>query len=101
MRDLAEQTILITGATDGLGRAVAARLLGQGATVLLHGRDEAKGERVRAELAAATGNERLRFLRADLASLDEVRGLGELVLGETDRLPALVKNAGLGTNHDG
>ncbi len=101
VRELSEQTILITGATDGLGRAIAGRLAEGGATLLLHGRDEGKGERLRAELAAASGNERLRFLRADLASLDEVRGLGELVLGETERLDVLVNNAGIGTTTDG
>jgi NAD(P)-dependent dehydrogenase (short-subunit alcohol dehydrogenase family) len=101
VRPLPEQTILITGATDGLGRALAGRLAEQGATLLLHGRDERKGARVRAEIAAASGNEQIRFLRADLASLDEVRGLGELVAGETDRLDGLVNNAGIGTTTPG
>jgi NAD(P)-dependent dehydrogenase (short-subunit alcohol dehydrogenase family) len=101
MRPLSEQTILITGATDGLGRALAERLAGAGATLLMHGRDEAKGARVLAEIRDASGNDRLRFVRADLASLEEVRGLGELVLGETGRLDALVNNAGIGTTTAG
>jgi NAD(P)-dependent dehydrogenase (short-subunit alcohol dehydrogenase family) len=101
MRPLAEQTILITGATDGLGRALAAELARGGATLLLHGRDEEKGQRTVAEIREATANDRLRFLRADLASIDEVRGLGELVLGETDRLDVLVNNAGIGTSTPG
>ncbi len=101
MRPLAEQTILITGATDGLGRALATELAREGAELLLHGRDEEKGERTLAEIREATGNGRLRFLRADLASLDEVRGLGELVLGETGRLDVLVNNAGIGTSTPG
>jgi NAD(P)-dependent dehydrogenase (short-subunit alcohol dehydrogenase family) len=101
VRPLGEQTILITGATDGLGRALAERLAEQGTTLLLHGRDEAKGARVLEEIRTTTGNERLRFVRADLASLDEVRGLGELVLGETDSLDVLVNNAGIGTSTAG
>ena len=101
MRPIDEQTILITGATDGLGRALATELAAGGATLLLHGRDEAKGEATLAAIRAATGNERLRFLRADLASLEEVRGLGELALGETDRIDALVNNAGIGTTTEG
>jgi NAD(P)-dependent dehydrogenase (short-subunit alcohol dehydrogenase family) len=101
MRPIHEQTILITGATDGLGRELAQRLAAEGATLLLHGRDEQKGARTIEEIAAATGNERLRFLRADLASLEEVRGLGELALGETGRLDALVNNAGIGTTTAG
>ena len=101
MRALADQTILITGATDGLGRALAHELAAEGATLLLHGRDDAKGERTLAEIEAASGNGRARWLRADLASLEEVRGLAELVLGETDRLDALVNNAGIGTSTAG
>ena len=38
MRDAAEATILVTGATDGLGKRVVLELAGMGATVLLHGR---------------------------------------------------------------
>src|SRR5258707_556758 len=101
MRPLPEQTILITGATDGLGRALARELAGGGARILLHGRDDAKGERTIAEIAEETGNEELLWLRADLASLDQVRGLGELVLGETGRLDVLVNNAGIGTTTAG
>jgi short-subunit dehydrogenase len=44
MRPLTEQVILITGATDGLGKAVAMQLARTGATLLLHGRDEARGQ---------------------------------------------------------
>src|SRR3989441_9985438 len=49
MRPLREQVILITGATDGLGKAVAMQLARTGATLLLHGRDEARGERTPGE----------------------------------------------------
>jgi short-subunit dehydrogenase len=47
MRNLAEATILVTGATDGLGKRVASALAGQGATLLLHGRNR---ERLQATL---------------------------------------------------
>src|SRR6266508_2154683 len=43
MRPLAEQTIVITGATDGLGRALAGELAAAGAALALHGRDDRKG----------------------------------------------------------
>ncbi|HEY1488077.1 MAG TPA: SDR family NAD(P)-dependent oxidoreductase, partial [Micromonosporaceae bacterium] len=43
-------TILITGATDGLGRAVAGRLAADGASLVLHGRDEARLARTAAEV---------------------------------------------------
>ena len=97
MRPLAEQTILVTGATDGLGRAIAAELARDGAHLLLHGRDDERGARLLAELRDETGNQRLEWYRADLASLAEVRALGERVAAEQERLDVLVNNAGIGT----
>ncbi len=97
MRPIAEQTILITGATDGLGRGVAIELAGAGATLLVHGRDDARGEEVVAEIAEITDNERVSFYRADFASLADVRAMAQRVAAEHDRLDALVNNAGIGT----
>jgi NAD(P)-dependent dehydrogenase (short-subunit alcohol dehydrogenase family) len=68
-------TVLVTGATDGLGKALATELARAGATVLVHGRDDARGERTLDEIRSETGSDRLRWYRADLASLGEVRGL--------------------------
>jgi NAD(P)-dependent dehydrogenase (short-subunit alcohol dehydrogenase family) len=96
LRPVAEQTILITGATDGLGRALAAELAAGGATLLMHGRDDARGRATIDEIQARTGNENLHWLRADFASLDEVRTLAQHVTGEHDRLDVLVNNAGIG-----
>ena len=97
MRPTAEQVILVTGATDGLGRALAIELAGRGATLLLHGRDEARladtVERIRAE----NGNERLRTYRADFSSLDEVGELAERIERDQERVDVLVNNAGIGT----
>ncbi len=97
MRPIAEQTILITGATDGLGRGVAIELAGAGATLLVHGRDTARGEEVVAEIAEITDNERVSFYRADFAALADVRAMAQRVAAEHDRLDALVNNAGIGT----
>jgi NAD(P)-dependent dehydrogenase (short-subunit alcohol dehydrogenase family) len=94
---LAEQTILVTGSTDGLGRAVATELARNGAHLLLHGRDDKRGKQLVADLRAETGNEKLEWYRADLASLAEVRVLGDRVAAEQDRLDVLVNNAGVGT----
>jgi NAD(P)-dependent dehydrogenase (short-subunit alcohol dehydrogenase family) len=101
MRPLDEQVILVTGATDGLGRGVAERLAAGGATVLVHGRDDARGEATIRDIRDATGNERLRWCRADLASLADVRALAEQVAAEERRLDALVNNAGIGTTLPG
>jgi NAD(P)-dependent dehydrogenase (short-subunit alcohol dehydrogenase family) len=104
LRPVAEQTILITGATDGLGRALATELAVDGATLLIHGRDDARGRETIDEIHSRTGNENLHWLRADFGSLDEVRTLAKHVTGEHDRLDALVNNAGIGgklTSGDG
>jgi NAD(P)-dependent dehydrogenase (short-subunit alcohol dehydrogenase family) len=101
MRPLDEQTVLITGATDGLGRALAAELAGSGATLLIHGRDEARGRATVRELQSARGTDRIHWLRADLASLEQVRGLAGQVTAEYGRVDTLVNNAGVGTTFPG
>jgi NAD(P)-dependent dehydrogenase (short-subunit alcohol dehydrogenase family) len=84
--------VLVTGATDGLGKAVATELARSGATVLVHGRDDTRGERTLHEIRSETGSDDLTWYRADLASLDEVRKLAERV----GPLDVLVNNAGIG-----
>jgi NAD(P)-dependent dehydrogenase (short-subunit alcohol dehydrogenase family) len=95
MRPVDEQTILVTGATDGLGRALARELAARGATVLLHGRSKERLEDVRREIKEAAGSDRLRTYLADLASLEQVRRLAREVDGGQQRLDALVNNAGI------
>ena len=101
MRPLGQQVILVTGSTDGLGRALARGLAAAGATVVLHGRDRAKGDETLREVRDATGNERLGFFLADFASLTQVRRLANQVLAEHERLDVLVNNAGIGTGRGG
>jgi len=88
--------ILLTGATDGLGRALADRLASSGARLILHGRDAERLASVADEIAAS-GAERPRAVCADLADLHEVARLAEDVAGMTDRLDVLINNAGIGS----
>src|SRR6202034_281138 len=90
------KTALITGSTDGVGRYVAERLAAEGARVIVHGRDRARGEAVVERIMRQGGDARL--LIADLSSLGEVRSLAEAVRRESDGLDALVNNAGIGTS---
>jgi NAD(P)-dependent dehydrogenase (short-subunit alcohol dehydrogenase family) len=101
MRPLSESTVLVTGATDGLGKAVAAELAGAGANVLLHGRDDARGEQTLREIRDGTGSDKLAWCKADLASLQEVRALAERIAAEQERLDVLVNNAGIGVTLPG
>jgi len=95
MRDLEQETILVTGATDGLGKRVASELTQRGATVLLHGRSRERLEATFEEVRKETGSEKLRYYLADLSSLEEVRELARLIFSVEERLDVLVNNAGI------
>lgn len=96
MKAVQDLVVFITGSTDGLGRMVATQLAQQGATVLLHGRNPAKGAAVLSEIFEASGNPKLRFYNADLASLEQVRDLALRLRINEPRLDVLVNNAGIG-----
>src|SRR5882724_4354998 len=86
--DLQGQTALVTGATSGIGRAVAVQLAREGAEVIVHGRDAARGNEVVQEIVAAGGT--ARFIAADLGDPADVRHLAE----EAGEIDVLVNNAG-------
>lgn len=93
---MSNRVILLTGATDGLGRAVSVALADQPGTVLLlHGRDQGRLDELAAELDGAPAT--VHTVRADLAELAQVRRLAEDVGRLTDRLSVLVNNAGVGS----
>lgn len=89
------KTVLVTGATDGIGKQTALELARLGFLVLLHGRSPAKGEKTLAEIRAAAPGARLEYLNADLSVLDEVRRLAGEVLARAPRLDVLLHNAGV------
>jgi NAD(P)-dependent dehydrogenase (short-subunit alcohol dehydrogenase family) len=99
--DLTEKTILVTGATDGLGRALAHALAAGGATVLIHGRDAERIRRTETEIRRAGGRGELRSYRADLSSLADVRRMAEEIRARETRLDVLVNNAGIGRTGPG
>jgi NAD(P)-dependent dehydrogenase (short-subunit alcohol dehydrogenase family) len=101
VKPLSEQTILVTGATDGLGRAVATVFADAGATLLLHGRDAERLAAVADDIRERTGGPAPRTYRADLASLEEVRRMAGEVAEHEPRLEGLVNNAGIGTTLPG
>jgi NAD(P)-dependent dehydrogenase (short-subunit alcohol dehydrogenase family) len=92
-------TFLVTGATNGIGKATALALARQKASVILHGRDPARLEATLAELRTASGNPALYPVRADFASLAEVAALAAQLRREFPGTSVLVNNAGLLTDH--
>lgn len=92
------KVVLITGSTDGIGRQAAVELAALGATVLVHGRNPAKGKVVAEEIQTSTGNPKVDFFIADLASLKQVRELAAEVQRRYDRLDVLINNAGVFMN---
>lgn len=86
--ELAGKTALVTGATSGIGRAIAFQLASQGAFVLIHGRDTARGVQVVEEIELSGGA--ARFLSADLTAEDEVLRLA----ADAGEIDILVNNAG-------
>lgn len=88
-----KRIILITGATDGLGRRIAEKLAGPATHLILHGRDAARGKAVVATVEQARGP--AEFHQADFASLAGIRQLAEAVRSKHDQLDVLVNNAGI------
>jgi NAD(P)-dependent dehydrogenase (short-subunit alcohol dehydrogenase family) len=87
-------TILVTGATDGIGKETARILASEGHDVILHGRTLEKARAARMAVEQATGRKLPDAVAADLASLDEVRGLAVAVL-KRGALDAIINNAGI------
>jgi NAD(P)-dependent dehydrogenase (short-subunit alcohol dehydrogenase family) len=91
----AQKTCVVTGANSGIGKEIARGLAGEGWRVLMVVRSREKGEPARAEIMGSTGNRQVELLISDLSSQREVRELATAILDRSDRLDALINNAGL------
>jgi len=88
------KTVLVTGATDGVGFATAGALAKLGATAILVGRNADKGAACVNAIRRACGHDRVSFLRADLSAMAEVAALARQIAAAHDQLDVLVNNAG-------
>jgi len=94
MNELLGKTVLITGATNGIGRAAALQLAKQGATMVIVGRNPAKTAQTVDEIKAQSGNPLVNGLIADLSSMADVRRLAAEFSQKYTRLDVLINNAG-------
>ena len=90
---MAGRTVLITGATSGIGRATALGLAMMGAHVAITGRDRGRTESAAREISAA-GGRNVEVFVADLSSQAQLRRLASQVLQGLPRIDVLVNNAG-------
>jgi NAD(P)-dependent dehydrogenase (short-subunit alcohol dehydrogenase family) len=86
--------ILITGATNGIGKISALELARMGAEIVLVSRNQSKLDKIAQEIKSATGNQRINTIQADLSSLKDIRKVAEIFLSQYERLDVLLNNAG-------
>jgi NAD(P)-dependent dehydrogenase (short-subunit alcohol dehydrogenase family) len=91
-------TILITGATDGIGRQTALDLAATGANLIVHGRSVEKLERLVEELGRVHGHGEIATIHGDLGDLDQVHALARELLERFAGLDVLLNNAGVFMN---
>jgi len=97
--DLSGRTVVVTGATSGLGRAAATQLLACGAEVAIIGRDHGRLESTRRSLAETTGNHKIVPIVCDMGDLQQVEVAAATITNSLDGLDAVLHNAGVLMNH--
>lgn len=89
------KTILITGATDGIGLETAKMLAKEGHTLFLHGRSQGKLDNIKGALEAQFPKSNITILQADLSLFEDVKRLPVEIKAKTERLDVLINNAGV------
>lgn len=97
--NMSEKIVLVTGATDGIGKETATRLSHLGYSVIVHGRTEEKAKTAAREISHKSGNKVKDVAAADFSSLNEVKDMALEILKKYDKLDVLINNAGVYKKH--
>ena len=92
--DAEQPVVLVTGASSGIGKSTAIKLVARGWQVIGVGRDPQRSAAAEAEIAAVAPDGGFTMLRADFTVMAEVQRAAEEVFSRTGRLDVLINNAG-------
>ncbi|MDQ0200343.1 NAD(P)-dependent dehydrogenase (short-subunit alcohol dehydrogenase family) [Neobacillus ginsengisoli] len=95
MENMVGKVCLVTGASQGIGKATAIALAKMKATVIMVSFDQGRGEAALKEIKSMSGNENIELLLADLSSRQSIRQLADRFKQKYTRLDVLVNNAGV------
>ncbi len=92
------KTILLTGATDGIGLKTAENLAEMNVNLILHGKNPEKGEQIKNRLINQSGNKNIHYYNADLSSFSEIEQFINNIRKDFSKLDILINNAGIYEN---
>lgn len=92
------KTILITGATDGIGKQTAIELIRMGARVIIHGRNNDSCEKAIDVIRQEIKNSSVEYISCDLSSLAEVNNMSKNIIENYSKIDVLINNAGVYEN---
>src|SRR5688572_7154786 len=94
MDTLEGRTVVVTGATTGIGKVAAHALAAMGADLIVVARDEAKAKSTVAEIERASPKAKVEFVRCDFSSLASIRKAGSELRSRRQKIHVLLNNAG-------
>ncbi|MCK5836804.1 MAG: SDR family NAD(P)-dependent oxidoreductase [Desulfobacula sp.] len=95
---LKNKIILLTGATDGIGKHTAFMMAQNGAVLLLHGKNFEKGDKIRHEIIKKTQNKNVYYFNADFRSFTAINKLSSEIHKQFSHIDILINNAGIYEN---